>query len=101
MFIGAIIFAAVWALIALFIRHYPETMAGYNTAPKHKREKIDIQKLGRFISNAMFAGVPSVLLAPLMPSAELYSLLLCWMPCSILVVAGIYVNVRKEKFEKQ
>ena len=101
MILGALIFAAVWCLIALLLRHYPETMAGYNTAPKHKREKIDIHKLGRFISNAMFAGVPSVLLSPLMPSEGLYSLLLCWIPCSILVVAGIYVNVRKEKFEKQ
>ena len=101
MILGAIIFAAVWVLIALLLRHYPETMAGYNTMPKAKREKIDIQKLGRFISNAMFAGVPSVLLSPLMPNATLYSLLLCWIPCAILVVAGIYVNVRKEKFEKQ
>ena len=101
MILGALIFAAVWCLIALLLRHYPETMAGYNTAPKHKREKIDIKKLGRFISNAMFAGVPSVMLSPLMQSAELYSLLLCWIPCAILVVAGIYVNVRKEKFEKQ
>ena len=101
MILGALIFAAVWCLIALLLRHYPETMAGYNTMPKAKREKIDIKKLGRFISNAMFAGVPLVLLAPLMPSAELYSLLLCWIPCAILVVAGIYVNIRKEKFEKQ
>lgn len=101
MILGALIFAAVWSLIALLLRHYPETMAGYNTMPKAKREKIDIIKLGRFISNAMFAGVPSVMLSPLMPSAELYSLLLCWIPCAILVVAGIYVNVRKEKFEKQ
>ena len=101
MFLGAVIFAAVWCLIALLLRHYPETMAGYNTMPKAKREKIDIQKLGRFISNAMFAGIPSVLLSPLMPNATLYSLLLCWIPCAILVVAGIYVNVRKEKFEKQ
>ena len=77
MILGAIIFAIVWVLIALLLRHYPETMAGYNTMPKAKREKIDIQKLGRFISNAMFVGVPSVLLSPLMPSAELYSLLLC------------------------
>ena len=98
MILGALIFAAVWCLIALLLRHYPETMAGYNTMPKAKREKIDIQKLGRFISNAMFVGVPSVLLSPLMPSEGLYSLLLCWIPCAILVVAGIYVNVRKEKF---
>ncbi len=101
MLLGAVIFAAVWCLIALLLRHYPETMAGYNTMPKAKREKIDIHKLGRFISSAMFAGVPSVMLAPLMPSVTLYSLLLCWIPCGMLVVAGIYVNVRKEKFEKQ
>ena len=100
MFLGALIFAAVWALIALLLRHYPETMAGYNTMPKAKREQIDIQKLGRFISNAMFAGVPSVLLAPLMPSVGLYSLLLCWIPCGVLIAAGIYVNVRIEKFKK-
>ena len=100
MFLGAIIFAVIWCLIALLLRHYPETMAGYNTMPKAKREKIDIKKLGRFISNAMFVGVPSSLLSPLMPIMELYSLLLCWIPCSMLVVAGIYVNVCKKKFEK-
>ena len=100
MFLGAVIFAAVWCLIALLLRHYPETMAGYNTMPKAKRENIDIQKLGRFVSNAMFAGVPSVLLSPLMPSEELYALMLVGVPAAMLVVAGIYVSVRKEKFEK-
>ena len=100
MIFGAVIFAVVWGLIALFLRHYPETMAGYNTMPREKREKVDIQKLGRFVSNAMFAGVPSVLLSPLMPSEGLYSLMLCWIPCGIVVVAGIYVNVRKDKFAK-
>lgn len=94
------IFAAVWCLIALFLRHYPETMAGYNTMPKAKREKIDIQKLGRFVSNVMFAGVPFALLSPLMPNEELYMLMLVGVPAAMLVVAGIYVNARKEKFEK-
>ena len=98
MILGAVIFAIVWVLIALLLRHYPETMAGYNTMPKAKREKIDIRKLGRFISNVMFAGVPSVLLSPLMPNMELYALLLCWIPCGMLVVAGVYVNIRKDKF---
>ena len=98
MILGAVIFSIIWALIALLLRHYPETMAGYNTMPKAKRKKIDIHKLGRFISNVMFAGVPSVLLSPLMPSVGLYSLLLCWIPCSMLVMAGVYVNVRKDKF---
>ena len=100
MILGAIIFSIVWVLIALLLRHYPETMAGYNTMPKAKREQIDIQKLGRLLSNVMFAGVPSVLLAPIMPSVGLYSLLLCWIPCGVLIAAGIYVNVRIEKFKK-
>ena len=100
MFVGALIFAAVWSLIALLLRHYPETMAGYNTMPKAKREEIDIQKLGRFISNVMWAGIPSVLLSPLMPNENLYALLLYWIPCGMLVVAGIYVNVCKKKFKK-
>ena len=101
MIFGALIFAAVWVLIALLLRHYPETMAGYNTMPKAKREKIDIQKLGRFVSNAMFAGVPSVLLSPLMPSKELYALMLVGVPAGLLIAVAIYVNIRKEKFNKQ
>ena len=101
MFFGALIFAVVWCLIALFLRRYPETMAGYNTMPKAKREKIDIEKIGRLVSNVMFVGVPFALLSPLMPSAELYMLMLVGVPAGMLVVAGIYVNVRKEKFEKQ
>ena len=100
MFLGAVIFVVVWSLIALLLRHYPETMAGYNTMPKAKREKIDIHRLGRLVSNVMFAGVPFALLSPLMPSEELYALMLVGVPAAMLVVAGIYVNVRIKKFEK-
>ena len=101
MLLGALIFAIVWSLTALFLRRYPETMSGYNTMPKAEREKIDIAKSARLVSNAMFVGVPSVLLSPLMPSKELYMLLLCWIPCALLVAVAIYVNVKKEKFKKQ
>jgi hypothetical protein len=49
----------------------------------------------------MFAGVPSALLAPLMPSEELYALILVGVPAGLLVVCAIYVNVRIKKFAKQ
>ena len=100
MLLGAVIFAVIWGLIALFLHRYPETMSGYNTMPKAKREKIDIQKLGRLISNVMFAGVPFALLSPLMPSYELYTLMLVWIPAGLVVAVAIYVNVCKKKFEK-
>ena len=100
MLLGALICAVIWGLIALFLRRYPETMSGYNTMPKAKREKVDIQKLGRLISNVMFAGVPFALLSPLMPSYELYTLMLVWIPAGLVVAVAIYVNVCKKKFEK-
>lgn len=100
MILGALIFVVVWCLIALLVRRYPETIAGYNTMSKHKLTTIDIEKIGRWLSNSMYAGVPFALIAPLMPSLELYSLLLCWIPCGIVVAVGIYVNVCKKKFEK-
>lgn len=100
MFFGALIFAIVWCLIALLVRRYPETMAGYNTMPKHEREKIDIGKVARLLTRSMFAGVPSVLLSPLMPSYELYTLMLVWIPAGLVVAVAIYVNVCKKKFEK-
>ena len=101
MFFGALIFAVVWCLIALFLRHYPETMAGYNTMPKAEREKVDIAKVGCLVSNAMYAGVPFALLSPLMPSKGLYMLMMVGVPAGLLITAAIYVNIRKEKFEKQ
>ena len=100
MIFGAIIFAVVWSLIALFLRKYPETMSGYNTMPKPKREKIDIERIGRLVSNTMFAGVPFALLSPLMPSKGLFMLLLVGIPCGMLITVAVYVNVCHKKFEK-
>ena len=100
MLLGAVIFAIVWYLIAMFIRRYPETMAGYNTMPKEKRARIDIEKIGRVVSRAMFAGVPFALFSPLMPSEGLYVLMLVGVPVGLLIAVTIYVNVCKKKFEK-
>ncbi len=100
MFFGTIIFVIVWSLIALFLRKYPETMAGYNTMPENEREKIDIGKIGRLMSNTMWSGVPFALLAPLMPSPELFTLMVVGIPAGMLVAVAIYVNVCHKKFEK-
>ena len=100
MIFGAIIFAVVWSLIALFLRKYPETMSGYNTMPKPKREKINIERIGRLVSNTMFAGVPFALLSPLMPSEGLFLLLLVGVPVGMLLAVAVYVNVCHKKFEK-
>ncbi len=100
MFFGALCFVVVWCLIASLVRHYPETMAGYNTMPKHKREKIDVEKIGLWVSNTMYAGVPFALISPLMPSKGLYALMMVGVPAGLLIAVAIYVNVCKKRFEK-
>ena len=98
MIVVSVIFGVVWLAIALFIRKYPETMAGYNTMPKAEREKIDIEKIGRLISNSMFVGVVTAMIAPLMPTRILWVIMFVGIPAGSLIATAIYVNVRKKKF---
>lgn len=101
MFVGVLIPALVWGLIALFVRRHPETMAGYNTMPRKKREKIDLHRIGRLVSNGMYVGIPFMLLAPLMPTKGLFMTMLVWIPVGLLVAVVIYVNRCAKKFEKE
>ena len=101
MFLGALIFAVVWCLIALFLRRYPETMAGYNTMSRHKREKIDIRRIARWVSNSMYLGIPAMLLSPLMPTKGLFLTMLVGIPVGLLLAVVIYVNLCARKFEKR
>ena len=99
--IGVCLFiAALWSGIGLLIRHYPETIAGYNTMPREKRDKIDIPRIGQLLSRCMFIGAASMLLAPFMPSIALFNTLLFILPISILILAIIYINLFAARFRK-
>lgn len=94
----SVIFAVIWLAIALFVRKCPETMAGYNTMPKAERDKIDIERVGRLVSNVMFAGVVTSLIAPFMPTRTLWLIMFVGVPAGSLIATAIYVNVRKKRF---
>ena len=99
--IGVCLFiAALWSSIGLLIRHYPETIAGYNTMPQEKRDKIDLQRIGQLISRFMFIGAASMLLAPFMPNIALFNTLLFIIPILILILAIVYINLFASKFRK-
>ena len=99
--IGVCLFiAALWSGIGLLIRHYPETIAGYNTMPREKRDKIDIPRIGKLLSRCMLIGAASMLLAPFMPSIALFNTLLFILPISILILAIIYINLFAARFRR-
>ena len=100
-FLSCCFCALVWGAIGFFVRRYPETMAGYNTMPRKKREKIDIHRIARWTSNVMYLGIPAMLLSPLMPTKGLFLTMLVGIPVGLLLVVVIYVNCCPKRFEKR
>ena len=94
----ALFVSAVIVLCALHVRRHPEKMAGYNTMPREKLAKIDLPRIGRFISNMMLASIPFTLASPFMPSHDLAAAMLA----SPLMISGIaavlYVNIFEKRF---
>ena len=96
----ALVFSALWSCCALYVRRHPEKIAGYNTMPLEKLCKIDLPRIGRFISNMLFAAIPFILVSPLMPSEDLYIAMLASPPIISAIAAALYINVFEKRFLK-
>lgn len=99
-----LVFALLMSLIVvrlgLYIRRHPEKMSGYNTMPREKLDKIDLPRVGRFVSNMMFVAIPFMLSAPFMPNVELSVTMLSSPLLIIVIVAALYINIFKKQFYK-
>ncbi len=92
--------ALIWVFAGIHVRRHPENISGINTMSSEERNKLDLQRVGRFFSNMLFAALPFMLIAPFMPSEKLFEVMLL-VPTIILgVMAAIYFNVFKKKFFK-
>ena len=92
--------ALIWVFAGIYVRRHPENISGINTMPREKRNKLDLQRVGRFISNMLFSALPFILIAPLMPSEQLFEVMLLVPAIVLCIVAAIYFNAFKEKFIK-
>lgn len=98
--IVALLVSAVIVFCGLYVRRHPEKMSGYNTMSRDKLAKIDLPRVGRFISNMMFATIPFMLAAPFMPSMELFEAMLVSPLLIFGIVAVLYVNIFEKRFMK-
>lgn len=98
--IVALLVSAVIVFCGLYVRRHPEKMSGYNTMSREKLAKIDLPRVGRFISNMMFATIPFMLAAPFMPSMELFEAMLVSPLLIFGIVAVLYVNIFEKRFIK-
>lgn len=93
--------ALIWVFAGIYVRRHPENISGINTMPREKRNKLDLQRVGRFISNMLFSALPFILIAPFMPSEQLFEVMLIVPAIVLAIIAAIYLNVFENKFKKQ
>lgn len=98
--IVALLVSAVIVLLGLYVRRHPEKISGYNTMSRDKLAKIDLPRVGRFISNMMFATIPFMLAAPFMPNLKLFEAMLVSPLLIFGIVAVLYVNIFEKRFMK-
>ena len=94
----ALSLSAVIVLCALHVRRHPEKMAGYNTMPREKLARIDLPRIGRFISNMMLASIPFTLASPFMPNQDMAVAMLASPFIILVIVAVLYINIFEKRF---
>ena len=92
--------AIIWIIAGIYVRRHPENISGINTMPREKRNKLDLQRVGRFISNMLFSALPFTLIAPFMPTEQLFEVILLVPAIALSIIAVIYFNIFEEKFQK-
>jgi len=100
LFVGTLLVSVVIALCGLYVRRHPEQISGYNTMSREKLAKIDLPRVGRFISNMIFATIPFMLAAPFMPNLKLFEAMLMSPLLIFGIVAVLYVNIFEKRFMK-
>lgn len=98
--IVALLVSAIVVAFGLYVRRHPEKMSGYNTMSRDKLNKIDLPRVGRFVSNMMFAAIPFMLASPFMPDTNISMAMLASPLIITTITAVIYLNVFEKKFMK-
>jgi hypothetical protein len=100
--VALLLYGALWIGIGALVRKYPETIAGINTMPKQERERLDLPKIGRFLSGWMRASAVVIFLSLLIPKPELRWQVACWMPCLFTMLAvGYFIKYKKSRFQRE
>ncbi len=99
-FLAVCPWALIWFLLARYLRRHPQQSAKYVIISKAKLASLDVKKVAGFISWAMFAGLPCILLSPWASSTKLYYPLQFGLPILFALLAILFVFVFDKPFRK-
>ncbi|MBE6196153.1 MAG: DUF3784 domain-containing protein [Rikenellaceae bacterium] len=104
--IGEIIVLIGYGLIFLGVgvlaRKYPETISGISTMSKEKRDKLNLKKIGAFVSKWLNVSATVVFLAILIPKPDLRWQVACLVPVFLILLASAYlIKYKNTRFKKE
>ncbi len=100
--LALLIYALIFIGVGALVRNYPETIAGINTMPKAKRERLDLHKIGAFCSKWLNAAAVVVLLSGAIPYERLRWEVAIILPIFLLMICSAYlIKYQNTRFKKE
>ncbi len=88
--------------VGVLCRNYPETISGISTMSKEKRDKLDLKKIGRFLSKWLNVSAAVVFLGIFIPNFNLRWQVVCFVPIFLLLLAYAYlIKYKNTRFKKE
>lgn len=94
--------ALIFVGVGLLVRRYPTTISGISTLKREERDKLDLHKIGRFVSRWMYVVAATIVLSLLIPYPKLRAEAMWMLPLFEVVVCYAYlIKYKRSRFSKE
>ena len=101
-YIFILVYGLFWVGLGLLVRKYPETISGINSMPKEKRDKLNLPKIGRFVSVWIYVSAAVIFLSMLIRGDELRGQVLVCGPIFLIMLCWAYlIKYKSTRFSKE
>ena len=97
-----ILYGSILLGVGALVSKYPETISGISTLPKQAREKLNLPKIGTFLSKWLNVSATVVFLAILIPKQGLRWQVAVIVPMFLILLSAAYLaKYRTTRFKKE
>ncbi len=95
-YVASLLMAIIWGLTGLLLKHYPETLAGYNTLSAERKKQFDIQGAGRLLARVLFtcSAISALGVICIVFGWEVAANVTLLIPIPILLIGLIWGSIR-------
>lgn len=101
LYIFTVVYAAFWVGLGFLVKRYPTTISGFSTMSNERRQKYDMEKVGRFVSKWLYAAAIVVVLSMLLPARLHVETLIVAPILFIFLCAGYLLKYQDNRFKKE